>query len=146
VGLREDLLPVIDEIRQLIGDPDQLGLRQSRVWVRRRAYSAGEQHLGDITDTDVEITPRPKVEEDTPVTLKVSRITPTYAGGGYTTEDLMPAQVAGVKRYFLVQTGTDGPLVPYQCIALNEYKNFGISLMLERLVHEQPEEYVHDDD
>jgi hypothetical protein len=145
VGLREDLLPVIDEIRLLIGDPDQLGLRQSRVWVRRRAWSAGEQHLGDITDTDIELTPRPKVEADTPVTLKVSRITPAYPGGGYTTEDLLPTQVAGTSRYFLVQTGTDGPRVAYQCIAIDERKNFGISLVLEQIPHEQPDEYIHDD-
>ena len=124
-----------------------LDMRQSRVWVRRRAYSAGEQHLGDITDTDVEITPRPKVEEDTPVTIKVSRITPAYPGGGYTTEDLLPAQTAGVERYFLVQAGTDGPRTPYRCISIDERRNFGISLVLERLVHEQPEEYAsHDDD
>lgn len=146
MGLHEDLLPVLDEIRALIADPDELSLRRSRVWVRQRAYSAGEQHLGDITDTDVEITPRPKVEEVDPTTLKVSRITPDYGTGGYTTADLLPPQVAGVKRYFLVQVGDDGPLMPYQCTALNEYKNFGITLMLERIPHEQPDEYVHDDE
>jgi hypothetical protein len=142
VPLRDDLLPVFNAARQLIQD---FGLRQSRVWVRRRAWSAGEQHLGDVTDTDVEITPRPKVVADTPVTLNVSRLTPAYPGGGYTTEDLLPAQVAGTSRYFLVQTGTDGPLMPYRCIAIDERKNFGISLVLEMLTHEQPDEYIHDD-
>ena len=140
MALRDDLLPVFDDVRQLIQD---FGLRQSRVWVRQRAYSAGEQHLGDITNTDVEITPRPKVEEMDPTTLKVSRITPDYGTGGYTTADLMPAQAAGTERYFLVQVGTDGPKIPYRCIAIDERKNFGITLTLERLVHEQPDEYDH---
>ena len=144
MGLHEDLLPVLDEIRSLIADTNELSLRRSRVWVRQRAYSAGEQHLGDITDSDIEITPRPKVEEMDPTTLKVSRITPDYGTGGYSPDDLLPAQVAGVERYFLVQVG-DGPRMPYRSIGQNFYKNFGITLMLERLVHEQPDEYDHDE-
>lgn len=142
MALREDLLPVFNNARQLVQD---FGLRQSRVWVRQRARNSGEQYLGDITDTDVEILPRPKVEELDPTRLQVSRITPDYGTGGYSTADLMPAQVAGTERYFLVQVGDDGPKIPYQCVAINEYKNFGITLTLERLVHEQPEEYDHDE-
>ena len=142
MALRDDLLPVFNNARQLVQD---FGLRQSRVWVRQRAYSAGEQHLGDITDADVEILPRPKVEEMDPTTLKASRITPDYGTGGYTTADLLPAQVAGTERYYLVQVGPDGPKIPYRCIGIDEHKNFGITLMLERLVHEQPDEYDHDE-
>lgn len=145
MGLREDLLPVIDEIRTLIGDPDQLGLRQSRVWVRRGVWSAGEIHLGDLTNDDVEITPRPKVVQKDPVTLEVSRITPAYAGGGYDTADLLPVQEAGVDRVCVVQVGSDGPKVAYRIVDIDERKNFGITLMLERIPGEQPDEYNHDD-
>lgn len=142
MALREDLLPVFDNARQLVQD---FGLRQSRVWVRRGVFSSGEIHLGDLTNNDVELLPRPKVEQQDTVTLKVTRITPPYPGGGYDTADLLPPQEAGVDRMCVVQVGTDGPKVAYRIVDIDERKNFGITLMLERIPGEQPDEYDHDE-
>lgn len=139
MGLRDDLLPVIDEIRQLIGDVSQLQLRQSRVWIRRGEWDGGEIHLGSLTNADTEILPRPKVEQISKTTLRVSRITPEYSTGGYSPDDLQPSREAGVDQYYVV-AGPNGVLAPYELADKDERKNFGITLILERIDRRNPDD------
>ncbi len=64
--LRDDLLPVLDDLRQI---PVDLGLRLNRVFRVVRTWSGGAVGLGDgvhpdYADAEVELTPRPRVREE----------------------------------------------------------------------------------
>jgi len=61
--LRDDLIPVVDETRQLI---DDLGLRLYTVKTRRRTWDGGAPGAGSSSDVDVTLDPRPKVKEPSP--------------------------------------------------------------------------------
>ena len=56
--LRDDLIPVIDEGRQLA---DDLGLRQQSVVVLTRVWTSGTIGKGSYTDDDLVLSPVPKV-------------------------------------------------------------------------------------
>lgn len=58
--LRDDVIPVVDDARQLI---DDLGLRLDTVQTRRRSWSGGQPGSGTATNTDVAITPKPRVKD-----------------------------------------------------------------------------------
>lgn len=135
MALREDLLPVIEEIRELI---QELGLRQSRVWVRTGEWDGGELLLGDLENTDVELLPRPKVEQMPGGMLKITRLTPAFDGGGILPATLSPAVAVGTAHYFIV-AGPDGNLQTYRLASINLRKNFGYELMLEPLSQIQPD-------
>ena len=57
--LRDDLIPVIDEGRQLAAD---LGLRQQSVVVLTRVWTSGTIGKGGYTDGDLVLSPVPKVK------------------------------------------------------------------------------------
>lgn len=57
MSLRDDLLPMLEQIRAI---PEDLGMRTIRVWVRSQSRTAAFGLAGTTTDTDTEITPRPK--------------------------------------------------------------------------------------
>jgi len=57
--LRDDLVPVINEGRQLAAD---LGLRQQTVVIRTRVWSGGIVGKGTTADTDLTLEPVPKVK------------------------------------------------------------------------------------
>ena len=61
MGLREDLLPCLDDIQALAG-PGCLDLRTTAVFIVTRQYNE-EVDLGTSADREVEITPRPHVKE-----------------------------------------------------------------------------------
>jgi len=61
--LRDDLQPCVDAARQQLVD---LGLRPYTVTVRTRVWSGGEPGSGTPTDTDLELTPRPRVMNPSP--------------------------------------------------------------------------------
>lgn len=56
--LRDDLIPVVDDARQLI---DDMGLRRFVVVVRKRTWSGGQLGLGTATNVDLTLAPKPKV-------------------------------------------------------------------------------------
>src|SRR5262249_16688586 len=62
MSLRTALLPVVDTIRGLAG-PTALDIRTYTVIVRTRTWSGGVIQKGVPTDTDLTITPPPKVIE-----------------------------------------------------------------------------------
>lgn len=63
MSLRDDLVPVVDDVREMI---DDLGLRLHTVQTRRITWSGGAPGLGDATVTDVALSPAPKVRNPSP--------------------------------------------------------------------------------
>ena len=135
MALRDDLLPVIDNARQLIQD---LGLRTSRVIIRMGRWSTGETKLGALTNTDTEILPRPKVRDQLDGKVLVTGITPDYTTGGWAPADLQPAIEAGAEYYFIV-IGPDGNQTPFLLALADIRRNFGYSLLLAPLEPTQPD-------
>ena len=84
--LRDDLLPVIDDLRQI---PDDLGLRRYRVLLRSRAWPGGKPGIGKPVDTDTEIVPAPKVRLLS--TKEVAESGGTYRAGDFKVEKITPA-------------------------------------------------------
>jgi len=56
----EGLLPVIDAARQVATD---LGARPYRVLIRTSSWDGGAPYVGNRTDEDTELLPRPRVAE-----------------------------------------------------------------------------------
>jgi hypothetical protein len=135
MALREDLLPVFEGVRQLVQD---FGLRQSRVWIRTGDWDGGELLLGDLENTDVELLPRPKVEQQPGGMLKITRLTPSFDGGGILPASLSPAVAVGSSHRFLV-AGPDGNVHTYRLASINLRKNFGYELMLEQPAQAEPD-------
>lgn len=132
----EDNLATLDAGRQILVD---VGLRPTRVWIRSGAWSGGEVHLGNLTNTDTEITPRPKVEW-IGRRLKVHKITPDFTIGGWAPNELSPEMTASVNFYFVVQFKS-GALQPFRLDSIDTTKAFGYALLLEPLDVPTPDEY-----
>jgi hypothetical protein len=130
MALRDDLLPVFYEARQLIQD---FGLRTHRVFIRTYQWSGPRPNQGDRTTvSDVEILPRPRVRE-TEDGYTVDKITPETSLGGYALSDLIPTPNAKRQVVFVV-VDPDGNereclTAPGQA-AVNTERNFGYSLRL----------------
>ncbi len=65
MALRDDLIPILDDIRRDVIDT-AVGLRLDDVVVRRRVWSGRSLGQGTATDTDTELDPRPKVHDPPP--------------------------------------------------------------------------------
>lgn len=65
MSLRDDLIPLVDEVRGDIVD-GVAGLRLHTVVVRTRTWSGGERGRGTATDVDVTLDPKPKVLDPSP--------------------------------------------------------------------------------
>ena len=107
MSLRDDLLPVFDDVRATI---QGLGLRRFSVILRRRIWDGQQAGEGNVTVEDIVLTPLPRVRiptfsTDDAETLirgsydanrvyKIDRITPQYLNqngsiaGGYTPDQL----------------------------------------------------------
>lgn len=133
--LRSSLLPVFTSARQLIQD---LGLRQHRVFIRTRAWSADEVHLGTVTETDVEILPRPKVKQLGNGRWEISKVTPSYSGGGWTPEQLLPTAGEG-EDVTIILRGPDGIDHRFRVAEVNPTGNFGYTLYLDELERSRPD-------
>lgn len=59
-NLVDDLVPTVDELRSSLHD--EFGVRQFHVYTVLREWSGGATGDGDPTDTETELTPKPKVE------------------------------------------------------------------------------------
>ena len=129
-------LKTLDNGRQRLVD---VGLRPTRVWKRLGVWDGGEIHLGDLTETDTEITPRPKVEH-VGNSLRVSGITPDYGTGGWSTADLSPETANATDFYYVVQV-PGGALSAYRLADINTTKAFGYVLRLEPLDVNRPDEF-----
>lgn len=138
MSLREDILPVFYQARQLIED---LGLRTHRLLIRTYTWSGGTANSGTRSVlAEVEIAPRPKIYE-TATGYTVAKITPAFPGGGYTMADFDPRHVDGRQAVFVVvdPDGNERPCI-YEpgAEALNTERNFGYSLKLRHLDRRTP--------
>lgn len=130
MALRDDLLPVFYEARQLIQD---FGLRTHRVLIRTYVWSGQWSNHGDqSTLPDDEILPRPRVRE-TEDGYVVDKITPETTVGGYALSDLVPANAQNRQTVFVVvdPAGNERICKPAAGLAsVNTDRNFGYSLRL----------------
>lgn len=142
--LRDELLPVFDELRGLI---EEFGLRRYTLTVRQRTWSGGTAGAGTPTDVDTDILPSPKVRQLTPDEVagsggtyqngdfKANRITPAYIDGitpgGFSPDDLkLTASSEAVEILYLL-VGDDGTKV---CTLVGDSfdRAFGYSLILRQ--------------
>lgn len=65
MSLRDDLIPIVDDLRREVVDVTA-GLRLDDVLVRTRVWSSGQVGRGSYTDTDFVLDPRPAVREPEP--------------------------------------------------------------------------------
>lgn len=121
--LRDDLVPVVDETRAIV---DELGFRPYIVVVRTRTWSGSEPGRGSVTNSDLTLSPKPKVA-DVPERLVhgsagkyesgdriVSRISATYTraqldGGAIAANKEVVWLIDGVE-YMLVGEPEERPL------------------------------------
>lgn len=94
-------------------------MRDTNVVLRQRVWTGGHRGEGTPVDTDTTITPAPHVRELS--TREISQsggrfevgdirmgpITPKYAGGGYTKEELSPTSTVNGTEYYYVLTGPE---------------------------------------
>lgn len=133
--VRDRMLPVVERGRQLI---QNFGLRQTSVCVRTVQWSGGEVGLGTATTTDVEITPRPKVTDRGNGRIVISKVTPSYSGGGWTPAQLIPEPDTG-QDVFLVLVGADGLEHHYRVSDFDSRPNFGYEIEAEALDRPRPD-------
>lgn len=116
---RDRLNAIADRVRRT---PVALDERPTTVRIRTRTWAGGRRGSdGPTTDTDVTLTPTPKVREvnqrDIAASagryilgdVKVGPITPTYPGGGYTMEQLAPTITeGGIEIIYVLAGGVEG--------------------------------------
>ncbi len=121
--LRDDLLPTVETVRQI---PADLGFRSIRVWVRSQTRTAAFGLAGTVTNTDTEITPRPRVARDPELegfygaalgpladgrsmrrVFRVGPITPDHAAGGRSIAELLGVTATDSARPLLMLADDD---------------------------------------
>lgn len=117
--LRDDLLPVVDELRQL---PNQFGIRRYTVKVRTRTWSGANAGEGSPVDVDVTVNPVPRVRLMSTSEIAssggtyregdfmVTSMTPAYTGGGYAPSALNLRPTAQNIEVTIILTGDEGPI------------------------------------
>lgn len=65
MAIRDDLIPILDDIRRDVIDT-AVGLRLDDVVIRRRSWSGRAPGQGTYTDLDTALDPRPKVYDPSP--------------------------------------------------------------------------------
>lgn len=131
--LREDVLPIVDDGRSLI---EELGFRTHSLTIRTRTWSGTEDlgasvGVGDYSDDDVTITPRPKVVETSERELLVGPITPSHATGGYSPAQLNPqTEIDETSQEVLYVVSGPGGTHAYSLLSIDDKKAFGYSLRL----------------
>lgn len=159
MGIRDDLLPVVDQLRALPGSSD-FGLRRFAVTIRRRVWSGHQQGEGTATDHDIAILPLPRVRDVTArdMTLpeaefkalnsnviageiyKIDKITPRFTNadgstGGYLAEQLRlyPKRDTGLVENLIVLVGDDGYLRECEQIYFAQDRAFGYSMLVKEI-------------
>lgn len=156
MSIRDDLLPVVDQLRAL---PNEFGLRRYAVTIRRRVWSGAYPGDGTPSDQDIVITPVPRVRNSfSSATLspqamqyilangnviddryyKIDRITPAYVNngvpGGYTPKQLRTVASPDLKNVeeIVVLVGDDGLKRDCVQVSFEQDRSFGYTM----LVHE----------
>jgi hypothetical protein len=131
VTLIDDLIPVVDETRELIAD---LGLRRYSVALRLRTWDGGALGRGTATDVDTDVEPTPRVRPPSPHRIATSggavldgdrvvdRISATYDE-----DDLTGGALAAGEEFSWLIDGN-----PYSLINQPEKQTFGWKVLLRR--------------
>lgn len=138
--LRTDLLPIIDDLRELCG-PNGFDVVTASVKIRKRVWSGGRAGSGTTTDTDTNLDTFYKVRgvsarevsesagryslED----IKVGPITPSYAGGGWTAAALVPTGAQGTEIIYVLSGQISGE---YTLVQLHTEEPFSYYMILRR--------------
>ena len=130
--LRTDLIPVVDEARDLI---DDLGLRLYTVQTVTRTWSGARRGEGTATDVAVTLSPTPKVSDPPPRRnpelggrtevgeRQVSRISASYD-----VDDLTGGALGASQEFFWLLDG-----VPYRVVGIPEKRAFEWRVQLARM-------------
>lgn len=155
-SLRDQLLPVVDQLRGL---PNAFGMRRFAVTVRRRVWSGVQAGEGSATDSNIAITPPPRVRDITAKDLtpteaeymalgtnkvvgqmyRVDKITPRYvasgATGGYLAEQLRlwPNRDTGAVENLVALVGDDGYLRECVQVTFEQDRAFGYSMLVKEV-------------
>ena len=118
--------------------PTDMGLRPYVVVIRIETYNDASQ-LGAPTITDLTLTPRPKVrEESSGRELKVGPITPEHTGGGYTVAQLNPvADLPANRRVRYLVTGPNGTR-EYVLYDITSDRGYQTTMRLRSVEHDGP--------
>jgi hypothetical protein len=98
MALRDDLIPIVDTIREQVIDV-AVGLRLHTVKTRLRVWSGGELGRGTATNTDTTLDPKPKVNLITPRLVQAS-------GGKYLDGDRVVEKISATYTEAQLDGGT----------------------------------------
>jgi hypothetical protein len=98
MALRDDLIPIVDTIREQVIDV-AVGLRLHTVETRLRVWSGGELGRGAATNTDTTLDPKPKVNLITPRLVQAS-------GGKYLDGDRVVEKISATYTEAQLDGGT----------------------------------------
>lgn len=135
--LRDDLIPVIDDARQLI---DDFGLRRFTVVVRKRTWSGGQLGLGTATNVDLTLSPKPKVG-DVPENLAFGE------PGKYETGDRLVRKISASYTRAQLDGGTLAAGeelvwmlddIEYSLVEVAEHRNFEWRALVRRRNRRRP--------
>lgn len=139
MSLRSDLVPVVDAGRQLAAD---LGLRQRTVTIRTRTWSGSRVGSGTATDSDLVLSPPPRVGEppgryrnDTVGQYETGDLLLTRVSRTLAESAMMDPGTANVERFFLVTNAADGDTTPrqYRMTGAPVLRSFGWEINLTRM-------------
>lgn len=132
MSLRTDLIPCIDDARQVIEDLD---LRVHLVVIRTRTWDGPQRGEGAKSDADLTISPRPLVSYPSPRLIAarpgkfekgdrvVSKITRTLAES-----DMDDSGLSGVQERFVLINGDE-----FRVVGRVEVHNFEYKLQVRRM-------------
>lgn len=131
--LRDDLLPCVDDARQII---DDLGLRPYTTIIRTRTWAGGRPGLGATSDVDVTITPKPRVTYPTPRQRTESpgrfedgdRLIEKISALTYSEADLTGDPIASDAEVFFLIDGE-----PHRIVGKPEKRNFEWRVQVRRM-------------
>lgn len=121
MALKDDLLPLVDELRAIPGD---LGFRPFEVYVRKKMYAGPRIGVGAVTTTETRLLvggQNPKVREKrskdvvagTPEAqdsiFEIGPLTPAFAGGGIDEEVINPTRTATPTTFLFLLKGPGLP-------------------------------------
>lgn len=108
MSFHDDCCDIIETHQPLCG-PDGFDIRPNRVFLVTVTWSGGEVRLGVATTTEVEILPRPRVEETVDGReVVIEPVIPEHtggSGGGIPISTIHPADSAAAEHYIRI----DGP-------------------------------------
>lgn len=121
--VRDNILPLLNNARTKLVALGGVCYRTNAVTIRRRVWSGSRVGEGSVTNTDLVITPRPRVEDVSgreiagsggtyqDGDIKIHKITPAYSGGGYTPAQLYPAVTTDNEEIVVVLVGSAGTTI-----------------------------------